>query len=174
MISYFRDTYNVALKENQPLFVVHKRDQKIYLPTQYCYEARLPEDFTKDGFLMRTLRDYKISNPNDRYERILKLMNKMGSTQKSTHRPFRVCTVKHRIGFEGDPAKPALVGASELALRNKGARVVRQLPSGSDSGVTPAIWASFTAASGTRRWKALRVRLIFEAFARLAGRRPSS
>jgi hypothetical protein len=51
LIQYLKYRYDVKLDprdENQPLLVVHYKDQKSYLPPSLCFEASLPKDFTKD------------------------------------------------------------------------------------------------------------------------------
>jgi hypothetical protein len=48
------------------------------LPPELCREASLPENFTSDSRKMRDLQEYKISNPAQRMERILEVINKIG------------------------------------------------------------------------------------------------
>jgi hypothetical protein len=38
-----------------------------------CYEAALPDDFTKDARKMRDLDEFKVKDPTDRFDRIEKL-----------------------------------------------------------------------------------------------------
>jgi hypothetical protein len=71
-------TYNrVVTDQNQPLLVVNFRDFPVYLLPEFCHEASLPEDFTKDARKMRDIDGYKIKNPQDRYNRIATLINKL-------------------------------------------------------------------------------------------------
>ena len=53
------------------------RDTRIYLPTESCREASLPDDFTKDSRKMRGLQPFKISHPNERFSRIIGVINKL-------------------------------------------------------------------------------------------------
>ena len=55
MSEYFYQRYRINLKDKQPLLYVNQRDGRIYLPTQLCNEASLPDDFTKDNNKMRDL-----------------------------------------------------------------------------------------------------------------------
>lgn len=59
---------------------INKRDQTLYLPVSLCNVASLPKDFTKDARKMRDLHTYKISGPNERFERIQKLLGKLGDS----------------------------------------------------------------------------------------------
>ena len=77
MVDYFRQKYDVSVDPpNQPLLFVNQRDSRIYLPTSLCHDASLPKNFTKDAFKMRTLATYKVSNPNDRFDRISNMINR--------------------------------------------------------------------------------------------------
>jgi hypothetical protein len=51
----------------------------IYLPSEVCSHASLPKDFTKDAKRMKALQNYKLNNPGQRYERIIKLMHELTS-----------------------------------------------------------------------------------------------
>ena len=76
LVDYFNLRYEIKLKDsNQPMLFVKQKDQTIYLPAEICYEANLPEDFTKDFSKVKKLQKYKITNPNDRVNRINTLMN---------------------------------------------------------------------------------------------------
>ncbi len=75
MVQYLATVHNVRLKyPNQPLLYVNKLDTRIYLATEFCYEASLPDNFTSDSRKMKALQDYKISNPTDRFQRIEKFL----------------------------------------------------------------------------------------------------
>lgn len=74
MLDYFKSKYNIALNPKQPVLCVHRYDSDIYLPTEKCHIASLPTNFTKDAFKMRAIREYKISDPTERVQRILTLM----------------------------------------------------------------------------------------------------
>ena len=39
------------------------KNMPIYLVPEFCHEASLPEDFTKDSRKMRDIDGYKIKNP---------------------------------------------------------------------------------------------------------------
>jgi hypothetical protein len=78
MVEYFKLKYNITFREeNQPMLVVNQRDGYIYLPTSLCHEASLPKDFTKDVRRVRNLQGCKIANPDDRFNRISGLINKL-------------------------------------------------------------------------------------------------
>jgi len=55
---------------NQPLLMLSQRGQPIYLLPSRCHEASLPKDFTKDANKMKDLRNYMITDPTIRYNRI--------------------------------------------------------------------------------------------------------
>lgn len=79
MMDYLKQMYKVELKHpKQPLLFVNFKDTRIYLPPELCREASLPENFTSDSRKMRDLQEYKISNPAQRFERILDVINKIG------------------------------------------------------------------------------------------------
>lgn len=62
-------------RPNQPLLFVNILDRRIYLPPEFCHEASLPKDFTKDARKMRDIDGFKIKNPQDRYRRTCELVN---------------------------------------------------------------------------------------------------
>jgi hypothetical protein len=59
MLEYFKVHYNINLRhKKQPLLYVNSRKgegQRIYLPTEICNEASLPENFTSDSHKMRDI-----------------------------------------------------------------------------------------------------------------------
>jgi len=59
------------------LLFVNMRQGRIYLVPEFCHEASLPDDFTKDSRKMRDIDEYKIKNPQERYDRIIGLINKL-------------------------------------------------------------------------------------------------
>jgi len=63
----------------QPLLYVNFKDSRVYLPTELCHEASLPENFTSDSRKMKDLQEYKISNPTDRFERIANVLNRIAN-----------------------------------------------------------------------------------------------
>jgi len=78
MFEYIYKTYKISLKHRkQPLLYVNFKDTRVYLPTELCHEASLPENFTSDSRKMKDLQDYKISNPTERFERIAKVLNRI-------------------------------------------------------------------------------------------------
>lgn len=81
MSEYFKKAYNVNLRDKQPLLYVNNRDGRIYLPSQLCHEASLPEDFTRDQFKMRAIQDYKIAKAQTRRERIIRLAAKFADDE---------------------------------------------------------------------------------------------
>lgn len=78
MVEYYKTKYNITIKDkDQALLYVNKNDQTLYFPVSLCNVASLPQDFTKDARKMRDLQKYKISNPNDRFDRISKLLSRL-------------------------------------------------------------------------------------------------
>lgn len=73
MIEYFWVKHKIDLKKNagQPVLIIHKLKQKehIYLPVSECYSASLPEGFTEDFKKMKDIGQYRISDPNERFDR---------------------------------------------------------------------------------------------------------
>jgi hypothetical protein len=53
------------------------KDTRVYLPTELCHEAALPENFTSDARKMRDLDEYKIKNPDQRFNRITDVLNRI-------------------------------------------------------------------------------------------------
>ena len=78
MKDYLKQQYDVNLRDlKQPLLYVNFRDTRIYLPTEMCREASLPENFTSDSRKMRDLQEHKISHPEQRFKRIIDVINKL-------------------------------------------------------------------------------------------------
>lgn len=72
-----KNRYNIDLapwEQTLPLLYLTQRDQPVYLVPSRCHEASLPANFTKDANKMRDLRGYMITEPTDRYNRILSLI----------------------------------------------------------------------------------------------------
>lgn len=70
---YLEKRWNVVLKRDelkQPLLMLSQRGQEVYLVPSRCHEASLPANFTSDGNKMRELRNYMITDPTRRFERI--------------------------------------------------------------------------------------------------------
>ena len=64
MKDYLFEIYKLKISEpNQPLLFVNFRDTRVYLPTEMCREASLPENFTSDSRKMKDLQEFKISHP---------------------------------------------------------------------------------------------------------------
>ena len=79
MINYMQLKHKQQIRrehENQPLLFVNYKDQVIYLPPSLCYRASLPDDFTKDSKKMKDIAGERISNPQERYDRIQSLSQK--------------------------------------------------------------------------------------------------
>ena len=55
MIEYFHEVHKLTLEPDQPLLYVKLRGEKIYLPTQYSYEASLSDEIVKDTQAMRDI-----------------------------------------------------------------------------------------------------------------------
>ena len=78
MIDYMLKVYKKQITyPDQPLLFVNMQDQTIYLIPEFCHEASLPEDFTKDKQKMRAIDVYKIKDPQARFERTCKLVNQI-------------------------------------------------------------------------------------------------
>lgn len=78
MKDYMNEQYKINLRElKQPLLFVNFRDTRIYLPTELCRDASLPENFTSDARKMRDLQEFKISHPAQRFNRIISVINKL-------------------------------------------------------------------------------------------------
>jgi hypothetical protein len=56
---------------------VNFRDKRLFFPPECCRDASLPENFTSDSRKMKDLQDFKISDPNKRMERVIKVINKL-------------------------------------------------------------------------------------------------
>ena len=84
MVDYFREHYNIRIDKDEPLLWVNFRDEKIFLPTSLCFEAALPDDFTKDKQKMRDLDQYKVKNPGERFDRIETLKNRLMNNEEFT------------------------------------------------------------------------------------------
>lgn len=77
MTEYFYERYKIKLRAKQPLlYVNYNSGDKVYLPAELCHEASLPKDFTRDTFKMREIQKYKICSPEQRKEKILRLVAK--------------------------------------------------------------------------------------------------
>ena len=81
MSEYFYSRYRINLIDKQPLLYVNQREGRIYIPSQLCNEASLPDDFTKDNNKMRDLQQYKITSAQARKDKIEKLVMKFGDDQ---------------------------------------------------------------------------------------------
>lgn len=58
------------------MLVVHERDTSIYLIPSLCNLASLPKNFTSDSRKMRDLQEFKLSNPDQRFDRINTLIER--------------------------------------------------------------------------------------------------
>jgi len=58
------------------------RGDTIFLPTERCHEAALPADFTRDDQKMRQIDQFKVKTPEDRYDRIHKLINSLVNNEE--------------------------------------------------------------------------------------------
>jgi len=79
MMEYFNDRYpDTRIRDqHQPLLVVHKPDENIYLPSELCQIPNLPDDFTKDRNAMRDLQQFKSFDPDTRIGRIQEMGAKL-------------------------------------------------------------------------------------------------
>ena len=64
------------------MLIVHKPKGNIVLPVSLCNSASLPEDFTRDARKMRELSEYKISHPDQRFNRISDFMLKLQKNEE--------------------------------------------------------------------------------------------
>nr|AEX87970.1 Otiwi8 [Sterkiella histriomuscorum] len=79
MARYMNMKYGISIHQrdlDQPLLVVHELDQNIYLIPSLCNQASLSKSFTSDSRKMKDLQDYKLSNPEQRYNRINTLIER--------------------------------------------------------------------------------------------------
>jgi hypothetical protein len=80
MSQYIFTQYKIRIRDTkQPLLYVNFKDTRVYLPTELCHEASLPDNFTSDSRKMKDLQEYKISNPTDRFERIATVLNRISN-----------------------------------------------------------------------------------------------
>lgn len=80
MTQYIFAQYKIKIKDTkQPLLYVNFKDTRVYLPTELCHEASLPDNFTSDSRKMKDLQEYKISNPTDRFERIATVLSRISN-----------------------------------------------------------------------------------------------
>ena len=109
MDEYFWKLYKIKLEPNQPLLFVNRNEgEKIYLPSQECCNASLPENFTKNFSNMRAIQPFKIADANTRMNRILALLSKFQTNQ--TLNDWTVQIEPNPIDFEGlMMAKPELI-----------------------------------------------------------------
>lgn len=78
LVDYMKNTYKKQVRfPDQPLLFVNMNQGRIYLLPEFCHEASLPDDFTKDSKKMRDIDEYKIKNPQERFDRITGLINKL-------------------------------------------------------------------------------------------------
>ena len=77
LVEYYKIHHKRDIPKTQPMFIVRKRDQDIYLPTSLCHQASLPKDFTSNAQKMRNLQECKINKPDERVERIERLLEKI-------------------------------------------------------------------------------------------------
>jgi len=61
---------------------VNQRQGRIYLPSQICYKASLPEGFTKDFNAARAIQPFKISTAMKRYEKIMALVSQFSQCRE--------------------------------------------------------------------------------------------
>lgn len=104
MSEYFNKTYNVNLRDKQPLLYVNQREGRIYLPSQLCHEASLPPDFTKDQFKMRDIQEYRISSANARRQKIMKLAAKFANDE--TFNQWKVSLAQEMLQIKSAPKLP--------------------------------------------------------------------
>lgn len=67
------------------------------MPPELCREASLPENFTSDSRKMRDLQEYKISNPAQRMERILEVINKIGEAGEFSQFDIKINAQCHNV-----------------------------------------------------------------------------
>ena len=76
LVDYFKIKHGLKVDPKEPVLLVTKLNRKtqkeetIHLPTSLCRVATLPKDFTSDSRKMKDLQEYKLNNPEQRYERI--------------------------------------------------------------------------------------------------------
>ena len=58
MIDYFKDAYNVRLREkDQPLLILNRRKGKVFLPPEMCLRVGLDHEIFSNAKTMKTVRD---------------------------------------------------------------------------------------------------------------------
>lgn len=78
MIEYMKVVHKVKIGyTDQPLLFVNFKDIRVYLPPELCHEAALPDNFTTDARKMRDIDEYKIKSPNERFTRIIDVLNRI-------------------------------------------------------------------------------------------------
>lgn len=78
MAEYLKVKYNLNLKHlDQPILQINTKAYPIFLPTELCRDASLPDNFTNDRNKMKDLQDFKISHPEQRFKLIIDLINRL-------------------------------------------------------------------------------------------------
>lgn len=96
MYEYIFKTYKIKLRERkQPLLYCNFKDTRVYLPTELCHEAALPENFTSDSRKMKDLQDYKISGPTERFERLAKVLSRIVNMSEFAQFEIKLKTQEH-------------------------------------------------------------------------------
>lgn len=105
MAQHLEEDYNVKLKyPNQPLLFVNFRDKRLFFPTELCREASLPDDFTQDSRKMKDLQDFKISDPNKRFQRICDVINKLLTAGEFAKFEIELKAEEHKaVGYVHQP-----------------------------------------------------------------------
>ena len=98
MIEYMRVDYSIRItKPNQPLLFANFKDQRMYLPTEFCHEAALPDNFTQDARKMRDLDEYKIKSPNERFHRITEVLNRIVNSKEFAQFEILLDCTEHKV-----------------------------------------------------------------------------
>ncbi|CDW90464.1 piwi-like protein 1 [Stylonychia lemnae] len=84
MVEFFNLKWNLVLPSNeksQPCLISIKDGNQVLLPASLCHEASLPKSFTKDSALIRSIQPYKLNKPQERFERIGLIIDKIKDNQ---------------------------------------------------------------------------------------------
>ncbi|CDW85355.1 piwi-like protein 1 [Stylonychia lemnae] len=84
MVEYMNKKNGIIIPvqdQDQPTLQSNYRDITIYLIPSLCFKDGLDKNFTSDSRKMRDLQEYKLSHPEQRYERINQLIEKFQAAQ---------------------------------------------------------------------------------------------
>ena len=98
LAQYFYETYNIKVNEKQPLIFVNKPWGKIFLPVEYCQEASLPKNFTRNFRDQQVLQQVKLNSAQKRLLLIEKLLSKFREDQTFAEWGVTIDTTAQELG----------------------------------------------------------------------------